>query len=198
MQDRGNIQFCGLGGQGILLASEFTAYVLLAAGFDVKKSEVHGMAQRGGLVEAHLRYNKEKVYSPLIEAGTVDIQLAFEPIEAVRYLPFLHKKSIVIVNTHRIPPPAVATGKMEYPDDCLDQLSKRGITVISVDAFQLAKNIGNFRTANMVLVGALSTFLPVNEGVFTEEMRKKLPAKILAVNLKAFAEGRRIPGIKND
>lgn len=198
MLESGNIQFCGLGGQGILLASELTAYVLLAAGFDVKKSEVHGMAQRGGIVEAHLRYNKEKVYSPLVEAGTVDIQLAFEPIEAVRYLSFLHKKSVVIVNTHRIPPTAVATGKMEYPDDCLDQLISRGITVVSVDASQRAKKIGNFRTANMVLVGMLSTFLPVNEDIFIDEMRKKLPSRILDVNLEAFAEGRMIPGTEND
>ena len=173
MYKSGNIQFCGVGGQGIILASEFTAYVLLAAGFDVKKSEVHGMAQRGGLVEAHLRYNREKVYSPLIEPGTVDIQLAFEPIEAVRYLYYLQKKSIVILNTHRIPPSAVTTGKTAYPDDCLDQLLQRGIGVISTDAFQIAKDIGNFRAANMVLVGALSAFLPVGEDIFIDIMQKR-------------------------
>src|SRR5210317_895929 len=114
METSGNILFCGVGGQGILLASELIAYTLLASGMDAKKSEVHGMAQRGGSVEAHLRYGK-KVYSPLIEPGTADLLLAFEIMEALRYLPYLNKNSKVIVNTQTIMPPAVATGKVAYP-----------------------------------------------------------------------------------
>lgn len=192
MERHGNILFCGVGGQGILLASELTAYALLAAGLDVKKSEVHGMAQRGGSVEAHLRFAENSVYSPLIEPGTVDIQLAFETMEAARYLPYLNRNSTVIVNTQRIAPPAVATGKAIYPENCLDELTGRGIRVIPVDGFEIAKKVGNSRTANVVLVGALSTFLPVTEATFVEVIKQRLPAKIQEVNLRAFAEGRRI------
>lgn len=191
IRESGNILFCGVGGQGILLASELTAYALLAKGFDAKKSEVHGMAQRGGSVEAHLRYGTARVYSPLIEPGTVDIELAFETMEAVRYLPYLNRESIVIVNTHKIAPPAVATGKAAYPDDCLDALTDRGIRVIPIDGFAIAREIGNIRTANVALVGALSVFLPVEEELFIDTIRKRLPAKIQEVNLAAFARGRR-------
>ncbi|RZW12821.1 MAG: indolepyruvate oxidoreductase subunit beta, partial [Desulfobulbaceae bacterium] len=129
-----NILFSGVGGQGILLASELTANSLLAAGYDVKKSEVHGMAQRGGSVTAQLRYG-DRVYSPLIEPGCADIQMAFEMMEAVRYLPYLHKGSTVIVNTQKILPPSVATGQAVYPENILDELTRRDILVIGVDAF---------------------------------------------------------------
>ena len=124
MKQSGNILFSGVGGQGILLASELTAYAQLAAGFDVKKSEVHGMAQRGGSVVAHLKYG-ERVYSPLIEPGTADIQVAFEELEAARYLPYLHRDSAVVVNTQKILPPAVATGRASYPANILDELRSR-------------------------------------------------------------------------
>jgi len=192
MERQGNIHFCGVGGQGILLASELTAYALLAAGLDVKKSEVHGMAQRGGSVEAHLRFAEGRVFSPLIEPGTVDIQLAFETMEAARYLPYLNSRSTVIVNTQQIAPPAVATGKTLYPVNCIDELVSRGIRVIPVDGFEIAKKVGNIRTANVVLVGALSTFLPVKQETFIDVIRQRLPAKILDVNLQAFEEGRKI------
>lgn len=185
----GNIHFCGVGGQGILLASEITAYALLAAGLDVKKSEVHGMAQRGGSVEAHLRYGK-KVYSPLIEPGTVDIQLAFEMMESVRYLPYLHPGSRVIVNTQQIMPPSVATGKVAYPEDILQNLTAHGLEVIAIDAFALAQKAGNVKATNVVLVGALSALLPVPEEVFLAVIKERVPERLLEVNLKAFAAGR--------
>ena len=190
MRKTGNILFSGVGGQGILLASEITAYSLLAAGFDAKKSEVHGMAQRGGSVTAQLRYG-DQVYSPLIEPGAADIQVAFEMMEAVRYLPYLHKDSKVIVNTQRILPPAVATGKTAYPEDVLAHLTGYGITVICVDAFDLAREAGEVRTANMVMVGALSAFLPVDQAVYEEVIGARVPAKFRAVNLRAFAAGRK-------
>ena len=188
---QGNIHFCGVGGQGILLASELTAHALLAAGFDVKKSEVHGMAQRGGSVEAHLRFSTTKVYSPLIEPGTVDIMLAFEMMEAVRYLPLLNKQSTVIVNTQKIAPPAVATGKMTYPDQCLDALTSQGITVVPVDAFAIARKVGNLKAVNVALVGVLSRYLPMDEATWLEVIKKRLPPKILEVNMQAFQEGRK-------
>ena len=189
MNDQGNILFSGVGGQGILLASEITAYGLLSAGFDAKKSEVHGMAQRGGSVIAQLRYGK-KVYSPLIEPGRADVQMAFEMMEAVRYLPYLHPGSKVIVNTQKILPPAVATGQAAYPEGILDQLRQRAIEVITIDAFDLARAVGEARTANVVMVGALSAFLPVAAEVFEEIIRTRVPERYRQVNLKAFAAGR--------
>ncbi len=191
MNEQGNILFCGVGGQGILLASEITAYGLLESGFDAKKSEVHGMAQRGGSVVAHLRYGR-KVYSPLIDPGRADIEIAFEMMEAVRYLPFLHKKSRAIVNTHKIMPPAVATGKTTYPENLLDELTSRDISVTDLDAFRIAREVGEIRTANIVMVGVLSNFLPVTEETFLDVMNKRIPGRFLDVNIKAFKLGREI------
>ena len=191
MEGAGNILFSGVGGQGILLASEITAYSLLAAGYDAKKSEVHGMAQRGGSVTAQLRYGK-KVYSPLIEPGQADIQVAFEMMEAVRYLPYLHKGSKVIVNTQKILPPAVATGQAEYPADVLDNLIEREIVVVPVNAFDLAREVGEVRTANVVMVGAMSPFLPVNVDVYEDIIRARVPEKFRDANLRAFEAGRKV------
>jgi len=189
MEATGNILFSGVGGQGILLASEITALGLLGAGFDVKKSEVHGMAQRGGSVTAQLRYGK-KVYSPLIEPGCADIQVAFEIMEAVRYLPYLHKGSKVVVNTQRILPPAVATGKAVYPEGLVEQLTERGIEVVPVDAFDIALSVGEVRTANVVLVGAMAAFMPVDGAIFEEAIRSRVPERFLEVNLRAYRAGR--------
>ena len=190
MKTSGNILFCGVGGQGILLASELTTSALLSTGMDVKKSEVHGMAQRGGSVEAHLRYGK-KVYSPLIEAGTADLLVALEIMEALRYLPFLHKNSKVILNTQKILPPAVATGKTTYPENIIEELTGRGLTVIPVDGFEIAKKAGNVKAANVALVGALSSLLPIPEETFIEIIKQQVPARFLDVNLTVFEEGRK-------
>jgi indolepyruvate ferredoxin oxidoreductase beta subunit len=181
--------FCGVGGQGILLASEITAFALMKEGFDVKKSEVHGMAQRGGSVVAHLRYG-EKVFSPLIEPGTVDIEVAFEMLESLRYLPYLNRESRVIVNTQKILPSPVATGVERYPEDVLGELKKRGLSVFPLDAFAIAKAAGEIRTVNMVLVGALSAFLPVKEKAFFEVITERVPQKLRTVNIEAFIKGR--------
>ena len=191
MSEQGNILFCGVGGQGILLASEVTAYSLLAAGMDVRKSEVHGMAQRGGSVTAHLRYGG-KVYSPLISPGEADIGVAFEMLEAARYLPYMHSGSKVIVNTHKIYPPAVATGKMTYPENVLEELTGRDIHVKELDAFEIASKVGEVRAVNIVMVGVLSTYLPVDEQVFMDVMNKRIPVRFRDVNIKAFQEGRKI------
>lgn len=188
-----NILFSGVGGQGILLASELTAAALLQVGYDVKKSEVHGMAQRGGSVTAQLRYG-ERVYSPLIDPGTADIQMAFEMMEAVRYLPYLNGDSTVIVNTQKILPPSVATGQAVYPENVLDELEKRDIRVIGVDAFSIAKQAGEVRTANVALVGALSVHLDVDVQVFESIIEQRVPQRFLKENMKAFAGGREAGG----
>ena len=189
MSDLKNILFSGVGGQGILLTSELTAASLLSAGYDVKKSEVHGMAQRGGSVTAQLRYGT-KVYSPLIDPGCADIQMAFEEMEAVRYLPYLHQGSIVIVNTQHILPPSVATGQATYPENVLDELVQRNIQVIAVDAFSIAKQAGEVRTANVALVGALSVHLPVDQAVFEKIIEARVPERFRDENMRAFAAGR--------
>jgi len=190
MSENGNILFCGVGGQGILLASEVTAYSLLAAGMEVRKSEVHGMAQRGGSVTAHLRFGT-RVYSPLISPGEADIVVAFEMLEAVRYMPYMHSESKVIVNTHKIYPPAVATGKMTYPENVLAELTSRDIHVKELDAFEIASKVGEVRAVNIVMVGVLSTYLPVEEQVFVDVMNERIPERFREVNIRAFQEGRK-------
>ena len=191
MSEQGNILFCGVGGQGILLASEVTAFSLLAAGMDARKSEVHGMAQRGGSVTAQLRYGP-KVYSPLISPGEADIVVAFEMMEAVRYLPYMHSQTKVIVNTHKIYPPAVATGKMDYPENVLAELISRDIHVKELDAFEIASKVGEVRAVNIVMVGVLSTYLPIDEQVYVDVMNERIPERFREVNIKAFQEGRKI------
>ncbi len=191
----GSILFCGVGGQGILLASEITSYALLAAGFDIKKSEVHGMAQRGGSVEAHLRYG-QKVYSPLIEPGGADIVVAFEQLEALRYMPYMNKKTNVVVNTQKILPPSVATGLEKYPEGILDRLRDKGLEVHAIDAFLVAEEVGEPRTANMVLVGALSSFLTLDKNIFTAIITDRVKKGFREVNHEAFARGRELTGGK--
>jgi len=191
MSTTGNILFSGVGGQGILLASEVTAYALLSAGYDAKKSEVHGMAQRGGSVTAQLRYG-DKVYSPLIEPGKADILISFEMMEAARYLPYLHTKSKVIVNTQQIKPPAVAMGHVPYPEDVLDSIRSKGIQVVTVDAFDIARDAGEVKAANVVMVGAMSAFLPMDAEVYENIINTRIPERFREVNLKAFAAGRKI------
>ena len=191
MAATGNILFSGVGGQGILLASEITAYALLSAGYDAKKSEVHGMAQRGGSVTAQLRYG-DKVYSPLIEPGKADILISFEMMEAARYLPYLHKESKVIVNSQQIKPPSVAMGQVPYPADVLDAISSQGIQVVTVDAFDIARDAGEVKAANIVMVGAMSAFLPMDAEVYENIINTRIPERFRAVNLKAFAAGRKI------
>ena len=191
MSEQGNILFCGVGGQGILLASEVTAYSLLATGMEVRKSEVHGMAQRGGSVTAHLRYGK-KVYSPLISLGEADIIVAFEMMEAVRYLPYMHADSQVIVNTHKIYPPPVATGKMDYPENVLDELTSRNIKVKELDAFEVARKVGEVRAVNIAMVGAMSNYMAIDEQVFLDVMNERIPERFRQANINAFLEGRKL------
>jgi len=189
MKQSGSILFSGVGGQGILLASELTAYAQLAEGYDVKKSEVHGMAQRGGSVEAHLKYG-ERVYSPMINPGAADILVAFEILEAVRYLPYLHKDSAVVVNTQKILPPAVALGKASYPENILKELTDRQINVVPIDAFAIAEQVGELRTVNVAMVGAMSNFLAASPDVFLQVIDDRVKEAFRDVNKKAFEAGR--------
>lgn len=197
VKESGNILLCGVGGQGILLASEVLSSVLLKAGYDVKQSEVHGMAQRGGSVVSHIRYGG-KVYSPLIEPGTADITVSFELLEALRYLPFYRRGGTVIVNTQKILPSPVASGMATYPDDVIGQLAALGLSVHPVNAFEIAVAAGEKRAANMVLLGSLSAFLPVKEELFLETVEGRVPEKLRKANLEAFRRGKEAVSIKKE
>lgn len=186
-----NIFLCGVGGQGILLASEVISSACMNAGFDVKQSEVHGMAQRGGSVISHIRFGK-RVYSPLIEPGDADLVVSFELLEALRYLPYMNKDTKVIVNTQKILPAPVATGMETYPADVLDQLARRGLSLFPIDAFAVAQSLGETRAVNMVLVGALSAFMPLDEKAFMQVIGKRIPEKIRKLNTDAFLKGKEI------
>ncbi len=191
MADTMNILFNGVGGQGILLASEITSDALIETGLDVKKSEVHGMAQRGGAVEAHLRFGS-KVYSPLIEPASADVQVSFELMESLRYVHYLKPESKVIVNTQKIYPLSVATGLMDYPGEVTGKLKDLGVEVYPVDAFQIAKEIGEVRVVNIILVGMLSSFLPVKEEVFFDIIKNRVKKQFVEVNLEAFKRGKEL------
>ena len=187
---KGDILFSGVGGQGILLASEVTARALLSSGFDVKKSEVHGMAQRGGSVVAHVRFG-EKIYSPLICRGGADFVVAFELLESLRHLPYMNTHTRVIVNSQKIYPSSVATGGEEYPGGTVEELKKRGLSTYTLDALETAKSVGEVRAVNMVMTGALSAFLPVEEGIFFDVISGKVPERYFNANREAFLEGRK-------
>jgi indolepyruvate ferredoxin oxidoreductase beta subunit len=186
-----NIFLSGVGGQGTILASNILGQVLLDAGYDVKKAEVHGMAQRGGDVTTHFRFG-EKVYSPLIKQGDVDYLVSFELLEALRYLNWVKPEGKVILNNFSILPPSVNLGKMEYPKDVEKTFKKHfKENVWVVNGYEIAKGIGNTQVANVVLLGALSNFFPeLKAEQWTTGIRSLLPARLYEINVKAFDEGR--------
>lgn len=184
-----NILLAGVGGQGILLASEVLSEVLMMAGYDVKKNEIHGMSQRGGSVTSHVRFG-EKVYSPIIPEGEVDVLFGFELLETYRYLPLLKQDGKVLVNRLRIMPPSVATGIDRYPEQLEERLTAAVTDTRVVDGLDLAMAAGNPRTVNTVLLGALSNMLEIDLALWTQALEKMVPQKFLAENLKAFELGR--------
>jgi|Deesub1362B_J571_1020462.scaffolds.fasta_scaffold02956_4 indolepyruvate ferredoxin oxidoreductase beta subunit len=186
-----NLVFAGVGGQGILLASDILCDVALREGYDTKKSEVHGMAQRGGSVVSQVRF-AEKVYSPLIPLGTADAIVAFEKLEALRYLDYLKPGGLVILNDHKIVPQTVQMGIAEYPKDVLSLCSGRAGLVISEKLTDLAVRLGNIRVLNIITLGVLSHFLPFSESSWLEAIRVRVPPKYVDLNLGAFEEGRKI------
>lgn len=186
---RGNVFLAGVGGQGILLASEVLCEAFLLEGWDVKKSEVHGMAQRGGAVTTHVRYGP-KVHSPLIEPGTADLLVAFEKMEALRFLHYLREGGAVVVNAQEIFPPAVATGQARYPAGIAERLRSATPDVFLVDALAAALSLREVRAVNIVMVGAASRFLPLAEEAVVEALRPRLPERIREVNVAAFRAGR--------
>ena len=187
-----NILLSGVGGQGAILASNILAHVFVEAGYDVKKSEVHGMAQRGGDVTTHFRYGK-KVYSPLIKYGEVDFLLAFELLEALRYINHCKDSARIVINDQKILPPAVNLGQASYPDD-IPALFKKYFkdNVYVVKGQEVALSLGNAQAANVVLVGAFSNFFPeIKDAMWISALTDLLPKKLHGLNIKAFEEGKK-------
>jgi indolepyruvate ferredoxin oxidoreductase beta subunit len=186
-----NILMAGVGGQGTLLASEILTEVLMQAGYDVKKAEVHGMAQRGGSVVSHVRFGP-KVYAPIIPEGEVDVLFGFEILETYRYLPLVKRSGAVVVNNLQIAPPSVALGKATYPEQIDRKLKARVDNVHIVDGLSLAEQAGNPRTVNTVLLGALSNTLEPTQEQWVAAIESLVPERFLDVNRKAFALGRQV------
>ena len=184
-----NVLLAGVGGQGVLLGSEVLAEVAALAGNDVKKSEVHGMAQRGGSVVSHLRFGRE-VYSPLISRGGADYLVSFERLETLRYLDFLHAGSVVLVNDQRIIPLPVGVGKAVYPVDIEARLLATGVRARFVDAHAIALAAGNAKAVNAVILGALSSMMAFALPLWHEALGRQIPARLLELNLRAFELGR--------
>lgn len=186
-----NIIIVGTGGQGVILASEILSDVALDAGFDVKKSEIHGMAQRGGVVTSHVRYG-EKVSSPLISKGTADILLSFELAEAARWIPYLKEGGKVVTSTQKIVPPIVSSGLAKYPDNAADVLKQYSDNPIIVDALSLASELGNSRLVNTILLGIIFNLLNLPEESWKKIVSQRVPAKFKDLNMKAFDKGKEL------
>ncbi len=189
--ERLNMLFVGVGGQGVLTASDIAAQVGLDLGLDAKKSEVHGFAQRGGVVESHVRW-APVVGAPICEKGTVDVLVAFELLEAARWIEWLRVGGTVVVNTQQITPMSVSVGDAVYPDPqvLLEALERRAGRVVAVDALPIAEQAGSTRTMNTVILAALSTLLETPPEVWERAILRRVPAKYGEVNRVAFRLGR--------
>jgi indolepyruvate ferredoxin oxidoreductase beta subunit len=183
-----NILIVGVGGQGTLLTSRIIGDVAVKKGYDVKMSEVHGMAQRGGSVVTHVRYG-DKVYSPLVEEGTCDILLAFEKLEALRWIHYLKEDGIAIVNNQEINPMPVITGAAQYPEDIIERIKVTCKKTYIVDALNIAKELGNIKVLNTVLLGILSKHLGLEKTDWEEAIERTVPPKTIELNKKAFSTG---------
>ncbi len=183
-----NILIVGVGGQGILLSANILALLLVDNGFDVKQAEVHGMSQRGGSVHSMVRYG-DHVETPLISRGEADYLLAYEELEALRWAPFVKPAGTVIVNTQRIAPVPVALGVAAYPEDPAGRLQTAFHNTTVVKASELAKEAGNVRAANIVMLGALASRLPFDKEQWLEVIKRRVSAKTLEINTKAFERG---------
>lgn len=186
-----DILFAGVGGQGIVLASGILADICLAAGRDVKQSEVHGMAQRGGSVTSHVRFGS-RVSSPTIVRGEADFLLGFELLESLRWIGHLAPEGVALVNTQRIEPITVTSGPAEYPADLQERIGAQCKAAVMVDAFSLARKAGSTRAVNMVLLGVLSARLDLDLELWEEGIRNRVPPKTFQVNWSAFSAGREL------
>ncbi|MGB9775272.1 MAG: indolepyruvate oxidoreductase subunit beta [Anaerolineae bacterium] len=186
-----NFLFVGVGGQGVLTASDIAAQVGLDLGLEAKKSEVHGFAQRGGVVESHVRWG-ERVGAPVAEQGTVNILVAFELLEAARWIEWLRPGGSVVVNRQKMAPMSVTVGNAVYPDEeaLLEALRRRAARVVLVDGLKLAEQAGTTRAVNSVILGALSALLETPPEVWEEAVVRRVPPRYAEANRTAFRLGR--------
>ena len=183
-----NIMIVGVGGQGTLLASRLLGKVAQKQGYDVKVSEIHGMSQRGGSVVTYVKMGR-KVYSPVIEKGEADFLLAFEKLEALRWIDYLKKDGTMVLNDQGIDPMPVITGSTAYPEGIIDKLAAAGARVRSIDALGIAMECGNIKAVNIVLIGLLAGTSSIAKDVWLESLKESVPQKFLDVNVRAFDAG---------
>lgn len=184
-----SILIVGVGGQGIILAGKIISTGLLKSGYDVMMSEIHGMSQRGGSVTSQIRFG-EKVYTPLIEKGDADIILSFEKLEALRYVEYLKEDGSMVLNDFEIAPVSTIRGDQAYPgQELFNELKEKVETLVVLDATEIAKENGNVKSQNIVLVGALVKMLDLDKDMFIETMKELIPERFLEINLKSFNSG---------
>ncbi|MCX8053902.1 MAG: indolepyruvate oxidoreductase subunit beta [Armatimonadetes bacterium] len=184
-----NISLVGVGGQGTILASEILCNVALLAGKDVKKSEVHGMAQRGGSVVSQVRIG-EKVYSPLVAIGETDFLVGFEKLEALRFAHFLSPDGVALVNDQEIRPVTVSSGQAEWPADLDGMLRSTFPKLELIPALEIAQSLGDVRAVNIVMMGALSNHLGIDEEIWRQAITSLVKPQFLELNLRAFDAGK--------
>ncbi len=184
-----NISLVGVGGQGILLTSDLLAKTAALAGMDVKKSEIHGMAQRGGSVISQVRYG-DAVHSPIVHEAASDLLVSFERMEALRWRHLLAPGGRVLINAMDMTPITVSSGQQPGVADLQERLEREYPDAVYFDAMTIAGEIGNQRCMNMVIAGALSNMTPFGEELWLETMRSRIPAKLLELNMTAFKRGR--------
>ena len=187
--NRYNLLFAGVGGQGVLLASEVIAVLAMNQGWDVKKSEIHGMAQRGGSVVSFVRISEGRVFSATIPLGNATHLVSFEELETLRYLNYMNPKGLVIMNTQQVNPMTVLSGDFDYPQNAAELIEER-LQLVKVDGVGMAQQAGNAKAVNTVLLGILSQHLSFSEDAWLETFREVVPPKILSLNLQAFQLGR--------
>jgi len=186
-----NILVAGTGGQGVMTAADIIARAAILAGQDVKKTEVAGMAQRGGVVTSHVRFGKQ-VYSPSITPGSADLLLAFEPAEALRWVDYLHEGATALVNTVAQVPPVVSIGLFNYPDAPLEQLAQEPIHSHALEAGRLASRMGDYRLVNSIMLGATANYLPFASDLLKQALLEHFAHKgdrVVALNAQAFDAG---------
>jgi indolepyruvate ferredoxin oxidoreductase, beta subunit len=191
MSKTSSIVMVGVGGQGILLATQIAARAALIMGFDVKTNEVHGMAQRGGSVVAQIRYG-EKVFSPLVPEGTANVLASLERIEALRFAGFLAPDGIAVVSSQAIIPVTVSSGQAKYPSDAEDRLRKAFRRLAYIDAVGVAERLCDTRVANVILLGAMSASLDLSAECWQEAIAQCVKPKFKDMNISAFEEGKRL------
>lgn len=184
-----SLMFAGVGGQGSLLIAELTSLAAVRAGYDTKQTEVHGVSQRGGSVETHVRFG-EKIHSPIVTPGEAHAVVGLEKLEALRFAHFVDPQNgTILVNDYELVPASVLNAEKIYPHESVEFLKSKGLRVISLPASQTARDLGDARMANVVLLGALSNILPIERDVWDKTLRLRIPAKYLEGNLQAFEAG---------